>query len=294
MTSVTAVVKGSSKLWPALEIQLSAADSDLFDLVLAQLDDFQPTALLERDCRTFHAFFSTSSDRDSASEVLNAGFAGRGVSTRRLDVDDENWAARSQAELRAVEVGRFIVAPPWDVPNTPHLLTIVIEPSMGFGTGHHASTRLCLDALQRIDVRGLRVLDVGTGSGVLAIAAALSGAAHVLALDIDADALQAARENAARNAAANIQFEQWDFREADIPSSNLVFANLTGAILQRTFDRLLERAVREGLLVLSGFTQEELVGRADGPIATSSRVTIVEQLDEEGWRCLVLKRRNEE
>lgn len=289
------VPHSSSKAWPAVDIQLpTPIDPTLIELLLARLDDFQPTAIQESDERALRVFFATCIDRDAALDAVTSAFAGQGLSGHPLDVDDENWAVRSQAELHAVQVGRIVVAPPWDVQTDapPGITTIVIEPSMGFGTGHHASTRLCLETLQKLDLRGRRVLDIGTGSGVLAIAAVLLGAAQALAVDVDGDALDSARQNAARNEVDNaISFLQADFRDAALSAADIVLANLTGAIVNTTFERLVELAVPSGLLVVSGFTQDELIGRSDGPAATSPRVAIIDRLDEEGWRCLVLRRR---
>ena len=158
-----------------------------------------------------------------------------------LAIADEDWAARSQAGLKAVTVGGIIVAPPWDVP-----LTIVIQPSMGFGTGHHATTRLCLTALQRLNVRGREVLDVGTGSGVLAIAASRLGAAGVRAFDDDQDAIQAAWENLALNPGAVVTMLVGDLRTLDLEPAHLVLANITGGMLIASAARLLvaDRAER--------------------------------------------------
>ena len=287
-----------SRTWPTLEIQWPAlADPALNDLLLARLDDFQPTAIQEheRDGRSpmWRVFFQTAAARADARDALAAEFGAHGVTAVSTDVDDENWAARSQAQLTAVTVGRFIVAPPWDLPPTvpPDVQTIVIEPSTGFGTGHHASTRLCLRVLQTLNPVPERVLDIGTGSGVLAIAAVLCGATDVLAIDIDDDALASARDNATRNGVtARIRFERADFRDADLPQADLVLANLTGAMLGTGLERVIALTAPGGTLVLSGFTSEELVARADGPAALSPHVEVVRQVDEEGWRCLVLRR----
>ena len=90
----------------------------------------------------------------------------------------------------------------WDLPAAAPEVVVIIEPSRGFGTGHHQSTRLCLALLQTRELEGRRVIDVGTGSGVLAIASALLGAPYVTAIDVDPDAVENARENAVRNGVA--------------------------------------------------------------------------------------------
>jgi ribosomal protein L11 methyltransferase len=286
---------GVTRLWPALEIQLPVnPNPHLVELLLARLDDFQPTAIHEPEHGPWRVFFAGACARDDAGRAVASEFWARGIVSWPVDVDDEDWAVRSQARLRAVIVGRLVVAPPWDIPEHlwPGSTLIVIEPSVGFGTGHHASTRLCLEALQKLDVSGWRVLDLGTGSGVLAVAAVLLGARHVLAVDRDADALDSARQSARRNKTDTLtSFEHADFRQATLPQAELVMANLTGAILSGALARVIELAEPGGALILSGFTSEEPVARRDGPIATSPLVQIIDQLDDEGWRCLVLRRR---
>jgi ribosomal protein L11 methyltransferase len=175
-----------------------------------------------------------------------------------VDVDDEDWARRSQAALTAIEVGRITVAPPWDAPDGRGGIVIIIDPSMGFGTGHHATTRLCLTLLQEIDVHGARVIDVGTGSGVLAIAAWRLGASSVTAVDNDPDALQNARENVARNGADGIEIVETDLSSLSIVSGDVVLANLTGAVLSRFARELTALARPAGALIVSGFSPEEI------------------------------------
>lgn len=288
----------SGRRWPAVTIRFPAlADPALSDLVAATLDDFQPTAIQEHDrergAPRWQVFFASGDDRDRALAALLARFADHGLGASALDVDDENWAARSQAALSAIPVGRFIVAPPWDRPSAPPPGTrvIVIEPSTGFGTGHHATTRLCLAALQTLELAGARVLDIGTGSGILAIAAAMSGATGVHAVDIDEDALASARANAARNAVAHrMVFARLDFRQARLPRADVVFANLTGAILAGAIDPLIDLLVPGGRLVVSGFTSTDLVARREGPLLGSPRVAPVGVDEEEGWAGMVLRR----
>jgi ribosomal protein L11 methyltransferase len=180
---------------------------------------------------------------------------------------------------------------------------------MGFGTGHHATTRLCLRALQTVDLAGRFVLDVGTGSGVLAIAAVKLGAARAAGIDNDADAIQAANENLQDNflsrgsapirhpsAAAAlgarrpgpVEFQVADLSAEDLPRADLVTANLTGALLIRSAGRLLDLVRPGGILVVSGLLDEE---RDDVVRAfDDAGFDLLLEQHEDGWAALTMKR----
>jgi ribosomal protein L11 methyltransferase len=262
--------------YPALDVRFPAAPGAglLQDLLHAELDAFEPLAIHEHDPSDgWRVFFPTPGQRDRARAALASAFGDRLLALSAVDVEDDGWARRSQASLEAVHVGRITVAPPWDVrlpdPDSavPHpefgvrsadRILIIIEPSMGFGTGHHATTRLCLELMQQIDFGGTRVIDVGTGSGVLALAAWRLGAASVTAVDYDPDALQNARDNIARNGAReSIQVVQSDLSAVTADAADVVLANLTAAVLQRHVSVLRELA-GQGTLVVSGFSPDEL------------------------------------
>ena len=257
------------RTWPALEIQ--QADDD--DLIQAFLIDYNLAAI-----GNSRYFFHRSDDRDRAALALRIQFPQ--IDVHPIDVPDEDWAARSQSSLRSVRVGAVVVSPPWD--REPD--SIVIEPSMGFGTGHHATTRLCLAALQRLDLRGRSVIDVGTGSGVLAIVARRLGASGVLAIDDDPDAIAAAEANVALNHESRIALEVGDFRASKIGQFDLVTANLTGALLTASADRLASLAIPGGRLILSGFMDHE----ERDVLRAFAGCTLEWRAQEDEWVCFSL------
>lgn len=251
------------------------------DFVLAEVDEFSPTAV-EDSGPALRVFFNSAIDRDAACAHLREVMPQ--LTCAPVDVPDEQWAERSQASLTSVRVGGLSVAPPWDIP-TDDTQVIIILPSMGFGTGHHASTRLCLALLQQIPMAGLRACDVGTGSGVLAIAALRLGASEVIAIDYDIDAIVSARESAELNHVMS----GLDIRQADLERDgtvvgapfDVIIANLTGGLLIRLVDRLVAMATPGALLILSGITLAE----GDEVIAAfaGAGCQVVERRDEDGW-----------
>lgn len=256
---------------PAIDLLYSCDDrtTELLELLHACVDDFQPTAIHEHEGGDgWRVFFKTAKSRDEAGQALKERFSDRIRSVTAIEVADDGWAARSQAQLGAVRVGRIVVTPPWEEADAGSAdVVVVIEPSMGFGTGHHATTRLCLALLQERTVSGRRVIDVGTGSGVLAIASWKLGAARAVAVDCDPDALLNARENIERNGAARaVEVLEADLEALVIDPADLVLANLTSAMLQRYAANLANHVRPDGCLIVSGFGPDELsdVERAFG------------------------------
>lgn len=284
------------RTWPAIDVGRLGRP----DVFQAALTDYEVLAIDEHSDTDWRVFFQTAGARDSALTALRNQFPD--LTLDPVDVPDEDWAARSQANLRAVQVGGIVVAPPWDVPEVrlkPDTTsdgrndvvcgfsrTIIIQPSMGFGTGHHASTRLCLAALQQIDLRDKTVLDVGTGSGVLAIAARMLGALDVLGIDNDPDSIESARENVALNPGVRIELQVVDLKTIVVTPFDLVIANLTGGVLMQTADRLQELTSPVGRLIVSGFTQTEEVG----VLAAFRGFRVLDRQQEDEWMCAMLQR----
>lgn len=277
------------KAWPAIDVDMRRAAEGRPELFQAALVDHDAAAIDETTgCRVF---FHDAGARDHALAALAEAFPD--LPMEAVDVPDEDWAARSQAGVRAVRVGRLVIAPPWDVPDAGRVIpdppiTIVIQPSMGFGTGHHATTRLCLAALQALDLRGRTVLDVGTGSGVLAIAACRLGAARALGIDDDPDAVQAARENVDLNPGVAATIEVLDVRSTPLSPFDVVLANLTGGLLLSVAERLQALTADRGALVLSGFMDHEEAQ----VMAAFASMPVADRRQEDEWICVTLRHRS--
>jgi ribosomal protein L11 methyltransferase len=277
-----------SRDYPALDLAWPREpQEDEVELALAGLDDHRPMAV---ECATHgvRVFFASERDRDAAEAVAAAM---PDVQVTPLLVPDEAWAERSQASITAIRVGRIVVTPPW-LPVVPSGddVVIVIQPSMGFGTGHHASTRLCLTLLQQQRLQDQRMLDVGTGSGVLAIAAHRLGAAMAVGVDYDADALVNAEENVELNAVgAHVSMRTVDItRDAATGGYDLLTANLTGAMLIAHTSRLLSELREGGTLIVSGFQTDER--NAVVTALEAAGAAFVREMAEDTWVAAAFSR----
>lgn len=170
---------------------------------------------------------------------------------------DQDWERVWLANFKPIKVGeRLWVCPSWCEPIAPQERNIILDPGLAFGTGTHPTTHLCLRWLAQQKLDGQQVLDYGAGSGILAIAALLSGAQHAAAVDIDPMAVSAARENAQRNA---VQERLSAYLPAALPAKryNLVIANILAAVIIELRDTLLLHLAPSGTLILTGILQSQ-------------------------------------
>ena len=218
-------------------------------------------------------------------------FGLRPVGTLRVrSVDERDWTEGWKAGYTAQRIGRVLIVPSWlDEPATAGDVVLRLDPGMAFGTGLHPTTRGCLELLQRIGPMPARVLDVGSGSGILGIAALALGAGQVDALDTDPVAVEATLENARRNGVANrLAARAGTLAERCDAPYPLVLANLVAALLVELAGRLAAHTVPGGVLLASGIIAE----RGDEVVSALRAAGFVSdgRLDDGEWVSLRMRR----
>lgn len=216
------------------------------------------------------------------------------------NMPDENWAHSWRRFFKPTEVSKgIVIKPTWEPykPKGKEQLIIELDPGMAFGTGLHATTKLCIDACRRYvwrdDLFGARMLahnalDVGTGSGILAILLAKLGIPRTVAFDVDPVAVEVAKENAKLNGV----LDRIEVRKASInriaESFDIVVANILAETIVSMRDQLIDRLNHNGILILSGILKQK--GADVKRAFQHAEVDFVESLNDEDWTCLVFRK----
>ncbi len=205
-------------------------------------------------------------------------------------VPDTDWNENFRRNFKAFRAaGRFVVKPSWEeYPAEADDIVLQIDPGMAFGTGDHESTRMCLELLQKYMQPGCRVLDVGTGSGILGIAAMKLGASSALALDYDPVSVRVAAENAAANGVV------METRQSDLLSSadgglyDIILANIVADILIRLNRDVAPYLKQGGVYILGGIIEERL----DDVTASlvQNGMDVIEILSMNDWRAVAARK----
>jgi len=274
----------------------NAHSSDPFADWSASADDPAPTAgercsvsgYLPIDDRLEAAL----DDLESRLEILRECGLDMGDGITLRTVEDEAWASAWKAFFKPLRVGRrFVVKPSWeDWEAAPEDVVIEIDPGMAFGSGCHATTRLCLQLLEETVQPGERTLDWGTGSGILAVGAALLGAREVVAVDLDPVAVYVTQENAERNRCSETVAASAGSIEGvpAEPPFDRVIANILADPIIAGAPEIIGHLRPGGQAIISG-----VIDRRETDVVTALQaagLTLLRTLAEEDWRAILVEK----
>lgn len=265
-----------------VELNVPVADDLEAEILTARLADF-PFESFMTEARTLKAYIQQEALADCMSDVesmLDACGAGR---RRYIAIEPQDWNAAWESGFTPVEVeGRLLIRAPHHTPAANGELEVLITPRMAFGTGHHATTCLVAGTLLDLDVRGRRGLDLGSGTGVLAIVAAKRGAASVDAVDIDEQADANCRENVEANGVASCVVPMvGDVRSVAGRRYDFVLANINRNVLVGCMPAFASMLNAGGDLLMSGFLEED-VPTIESSVRAAGLVP-AEVRTQEGW-----------
>jgi ribosomal protein L11 methyltransferase len=269
-----------------IQINIPVNDAALREILVARLGDLGFEGFEERPGELL-AFASDDNMDEKGFEEYSME---QGFSYTREVLEDRNWNEEWERNFHPVVIGSFCAIRAdfhEAIPGVEHEL--VITPKMSFGTGHHATTRLMIEAMQHQTVKGKRVLDFGTGTGVLAILAAKMGADEVIAIDYDDWSIENARENIVENKAEKITLLKGD-RIGSLAVSgsfDLVLANINKNVIMRQLPDIKQYLREQGVLLLSGLLEgdfEEIRQEA-----ARNQILISERTAIGSWICLITK-----
>ena len=273
------------------------AEGQKNDSSLVELDDIEN---LPEDLE-LTAFFDAQANKDELLEKLNnkiKEMQGYGLDAGHVEIDtryiaDEDWNTAWQKYYHVIDFSRNLaIVPEWEdyQPAFPDQKLIRLDPGLAFGTGGHTTTQLVLLAMERAMTKPLSVMDVGTGSGILAIAASLMGAKNVLATDITDEAVTAAQENIKLNGIDNITVKKANLLKDTEQSFDLIIANILAEILFDLIPDLDAHLNKNGQVIFSGIDYKQLP-KIEKSLSENG-FEIKMKMQEKRWIGLLISRRD--
>lgn len=247
----------------------------------------------DRTHSIIHMYIAESDNAVETVSYLRERFNACGIDNEIncVLVDDADWNENWKKYFKAFEIGeKLAICPSWEVyDNRDNRTVISLDPGAAFGTGSHATTSLCLEILENSVTKDTTVLDIGTGSGILAIAADLLGAKSAIGVDIDAQSVKTAIANAEINGVSDkTQFWVGDLADKISGKYDIVCANIVADVVIRLFDNVSNFMKDDGILIVSGIIDMRAAEVEESAIAHGFK--IYDSLVREEWHAYVLKK----
>lgn len=247
----------------------------------------------DRDHAVIHIYISSADNAAEAVSYLKERLTAANIEyeVKTDTVDDENWTENWKKYFKAFEVGESLaVCPSWEnYENTQNRKVISLDPGAAFGTGAHATTYLCLNMLEKVVTGKTRLLDIGTGSGILAVAACLLGADSAEGVDIDELAVDTAKKNARINGVADkTHFTVGDLASTVSGKYDVVCANIVADVVMRLFENAADYMTDDGCLIVSGII--DIRAKEVEQSAAVHGFEIIKAATREEWHAYLLKK----
>lgn len=264
-----------------MHIQVTIPTRDFQEVLIALLGEMGYDGFEQEDERLQAYIRADKFDETALHELLTA----HGLTYTLQQIAERNWNEEWEAAFQPVVVEGFCAIRAHFHPPMPEVeYELIITPKMSFGTGHHATTYMMLQAMRGIDLRGKRVLDFGTGTGVLAILAERMGAVHVAAIDNDDWSIENARENVVTNGCSRIEVLKRD-RVADVEGPfDVILANINKHVILKQLGNLEQQLTADGVILLSGLLSDDAED-VDNE-AAKNNLSVSERMTKGSWICL--------
>jgi ribosomal protein L11 methyltransferase len=260
------------------------------DLIKADTEDVRVIAYYPMTCNINEKTIRIAEHLKHIAQFLEVGSG----ETRLVNMPEEEWANAWKKYYKPVYLGKnILIKPTWETCQIKDELVIEMDPGMAFGTGTHATTAMCAALIEKYTPKGQSVIDIGTGSGILAILAAKLGAKEVVGVDIDAVAIKVATENIQNNHVEHqVKVSTGNLIEVITEKGDLVVSNIIADVIIDLASKVNEVIAKDGLWIASGIidTREEDVVLA----MNKNGFEIVEIVRENDWVAIVSKRGNED
>lgn len=270
------------------KLHFTVKEAEQTDILMAALAEYPEFIGFEEDGAGFSTYLEVEECPAHLVKVLQSLQEAMPFDWKQEAVEARNWNEAWESYYDAVEVDDFCrIRATFHEPSTQFEHELVITPKMSFGTGHHATTHMVVQAMRTLDFSHKSVLDYGTGTGILAILAARLGAADIDANDIDAWSQENAIENIALNQTPDIRIYLGDLDVVPTRQYDIILANINRNVLLDNMERIAQRLRKGGTLILSGFyatPDADMLLAAAAPFGLQR----VEMFTRQEWAALVL------
>ncbi|MFI3316899.1 MAG: 50S ribosomal protein L11 methyltransferase [Rikenellaceae bacterium] len=272
-----------------VELNIPISEAEMREIITAELADF-PFESFKEEGEQLKAYIPQERLADCMEQVdaLLKRYSIEGA--RYISIETQNWNAQWESNFEQVEVGtEILIRAPFHAPNPAFRTEVVIMPKMSFGTGHHATTHLMSEMITKIDVKGKRGLDMGSGTGVLAIIAVKYGATAVDAIDIDEWAFENCKENIVQNGVDQCITPMWGgVSLLEGGHYDFILANINRNILLADMESYVATLAAGGTMLMSGFFVEDIAPLRQK--AEELGLTFVGHSQRDGWAVIHLSR----